>query len=51
MTDAELSFEIRGMLDADVEAAVGLSSNAGWNQTSADWLRLLAYQTDGCFVA
>jgi hypothetical protein len=28
-----------------------LKEQAGWNQTEADWLRLLAMQPDGCFVA
>jgi len=35
----------------DVEQAFELSEAEGWNQTRADWLRLLAYEPLGCFVA
>lgn len=33
----------------DVEAAERLSTLAGWNQTPADWRRLLALAPDGCW--
>ena len=36
---------------ADLEAAVGLSTEAGWNQTSADWQRLLELVPEGCLAA
>jgi len=39
------------MTRGDLPFAFGLSGQAGWNQTRDDWLRLLNYQTDGCFVA
>jgi len=35
----------------DIPAAVGLKNIAGWNQTAADWERLLSASPDGCFVA
>jgi hypothetical protein len=35
-----LSFDL--LTEADVDAAVALSTEAGWNQTEADWRRLLA---------
>jgi len=39
------------MKEADLDAADTLRSLAGWNQTRRDWLRLLALQPGGCFVA
>jgi GNAT superfamily N-acetyltransferase len=39
------------MIPPDVPAGVRLSEQAGWNQTPDDWLRLLAWQPGGCFVA
>jgi GNAT superfamily N-acetyltransferase len=35
----------------DLPAAEALRAAAGWNQTSRDWQRLLAYEPQGCFVA
>lgn len=34
---------------ADVEAALELSTAAGWNQTAADWRRLIELEPHGCF--
>jgi ribosomal protein S18 acetylase RimI-like enzyme len=42
---------IRAMTAADFPLALRLQQQAGWNQTEADWLRLLDLQPDGCFVA
>jgi ribosomal protein S18 acetylase RimI-like enzyme len=42
---------IRLMTPGDLPAALRLSRQAGWNQLEADWLRFLAMQPDGCFVA
>ena len=42
---------IRLMTSADLDLAMRLKSQAGWNQTQADWRRFLAMQPDGCFVA
>lgn len=42
---------IRNLAEKDLAAAVDLSVTAGWNQTVADWSRLLKFQPDGCFVA
>jgi GNAT superfamily N-acetyltransferase len=39
------------MTSADLPMGLGLSRQAGWNQTPADWQRLLDLQQDGCFVA
>lgn len=33
----------------NVPAALELSTAAGWNQTAADWRRLLELEPDGCF--
>ena len=42
---------IRPMTGADVTFADSLRVHAGWNQTPADWERLLAMEPDGCFIA
>ena len=42
---------IRTMTAADIDLGMRLKSQAGWNQLSADWLRMLVMQPDGCFVA
>jgi predicted N-acetyltransferase YhbS len=42
---------IRLMSSGDLGAGLGLSRQAGWNQTEADWSRVLFLQPDGCFVA
>jgi GNAT superfamily N-acetyltransferase len=39
------------MTAADLELGMRLKTQAGWNQTRADWERFLALQPDGCFVA
>ena len=51
MNDGQRTMEIRRMAAADVDAAMRLSTDAGWNQTRADWLRLLTWQPGGCAVA
>jgi len=38
------------LTEADVDAAVALSAEAGWNQTPADWRRLLALAPHGCLA-
>lgn len=35
----------------DIPTAIRLIDSAGWNQTVADWERLLAATPDGCFAA
>lgn len=42
---------VRTMTPADVPLGMRLKQQAGWNQTEADWHRLLGLQPDGCFVA
>ena len=42
---------IRRMNAADVPLGMRLKTQAGWNQTEADWRRFLAMQPVGCFVA
>src|SRR5690348_1859424 len=39
------------MESADLLGALGIGERAGWNQTEADWQRLLALSPEGCFVA
>lgn len=41
----------RTMTAADVDLGMRLKAQAGWNQTPADWRRMLLMQSDGCFVA
>ncbi|HUT88205.1 MAG TPA: GNAT family N-acetyltransferase [Thermoguttaceae bacterium] len=42
---------IRTMTDDDLPLGMRLRSQAGFNQTEADWRRFLDLQSDGCFVA
>jgi len=42
---------IRTMSVSDLNAALKLSMQAGWEDVYADWKRLLDWQPDGCFVA
>src|ERR1043165_1064092 len=43
--------EIRLLVPADIPAAMALKEAAGWNQTEADWQRLLWLEPNGCFGA
>src|SRR5262245_34638355 len=45
------TFQLRPMRRSDLTAGLRLSRQAGWNQTRADWARLLAWEPAGCFVA
>jgi GNAT superfamily N-acetyltransferase len=42
--------QLRLMTTRDLQAAVELSSSAGWNQTIEDWSMLLDLAPDGCFA-
>lgn len=42
---------LRVMNDGDIPAGLRLREAAGWNQTEADWRRLLEIEPMGCFVA
>jgi GNAT superfamily N-acetyltransferase len=46
-----MAIAIRTMSRRDVPFGMALKDHAGWNQTEADWLRLLAMEPEGCFVA
>ena len=46
-----MAIEIRKMARDDLSLGLRLSRQAGWNQTEADWLRLMSFVPDGCFVA
>jgi GNAT superfamily N-acetyltransferase len=39
------------MRESDGAAALALSTTAGWNQSPADWQRMLQIEPAGCFVA
>lgn len=43
--------EIRQLFESDIPAAMRLKEAAGWNQTEADWRRLLMLAPGGCFAA
>ena len=43
--------EIRLLFEADIPAAMQLKEAAAWNQTEADWRRLLSMEPNGCFGA
>ncbi len=42
---------IRLLSEGDIDAALGLCRDAGWNQLAFDWLRLIRFQPTGCFAA
>jgi predicted N-acetyltransferase YhbS len=42
---------VRTMTAADVPLGMRLKQEAGWNQLEADWLRFLALEPEGAFVA
>ncbi len=42
---------IRPMARADLPVGMRLKQQAGWNQTEADWLRQMALEPEGCFLA
>jgi GNAT superfamily N-acetyltransferase len=44
-----MSRAIRLLGAGDLDAALRLSAIAGWNQTRADWARVLAMEPEGCF--
>ncbi len=46
-----LAVEIRLLFEADIPAAMQLKEAARWNQTEADWRRLLRLEPSGCFGA
>jgi GNAT superfamily N-acetyltransferase len=46
-----MTVHIRTMTTNDLELGLRLSRQAGWNQTEADWLRLMYFEPEGCFVA
>ena len=47
----EPAIEIRLLFESDIPAAMQLKDAAGWNQTEADWHRLLTLEPNGCFAA
>jgi len=42
---------MRQMTDRDLPRGMELKDQAGWNQTQADWRRLMELEPPGCFVA
>ena len=46
-----MSILIETLREGDVGDALPLSTGEGWNQTDADWRRLLRLAPDGCFAA
>ena len=42
---------IRRMTIDDLPLGLGLSRQAGWNQTESDWRRFINMEPEGCFVA
>jgi GNAT superfamily N-acetyltransferase len=43
--------QIRLLFETDIPSAMRLKEAAGWNQTEADWRRLLRLEPNGCFGA
>jgi GNAT superfamily N-acetyltransferase len=46
-----VSITLVSLHEVDLEAAFRLSTGEGWNQTEADWRRLLRLAPGGCFAA
>ena len=44
------AIDIRLLFESDIPAAMQLKEAAGWNQTKADWRRLLSLEPNGCFA-
>lgn len=42
--------DVRPLTADDLDAARGLSTQAGWNQIAADWRRFLRLSPTGCFA-
>src|SRR6185503_3242911 len=49
--EARAAIKIRLLLESDIASAMRLKEAAGWNQTEADWRRLLLLEPNGCFGA
>ena len=41
--------KVRKLTPADIPGCLRLSTAAGWNQTQADWERMLMLEPDGCY--
>src|SRR2546421_291473 len=50
MKGLEKDAAIRLLLPSDINAAIGLTRAAGWNQVPSDWRRLLSLESEGCFA-
>ncbi len=46
-----MDIHIRTMTAKDLALGLRLTRQAEWNQTEADWLRLMYFEPEGCFVA
>lgn len=46
-----MKIDIRKLTTASLDFADSVRAAAGWNQTRADWRRLLAFEPEGCFLA
>jgi GNAT superfamily N-acetyltransferase len=42
--------DVRRLTEADVDAAMDLSTQAGWNQIGADWRRLVSLAPERCYA-
>src|ERR1044071_2232747 len=49
--ESSSAIDIRLLFESDIPSAMRLKEAAGWNQTEADWRRLLSLQPNGCFAA
>ncbi len=48
--DKTIVTDVRVLTAADIPAGMRLKEAAGWNQTVADWQRVLALEPEGCFA-
>lgn len=50
-SNTQCTVTMRTMTAADIPLGMRLKSQAGWNQTLADWNRFITLSPQGCFVA
>lgn len=48
---SQTQLHIRQMTAADIDCAMSLKDQVGWNQTPDDIRRLVEYEPEGCFIA
>lgn len=50
-SNKQSSYSIQQMSELNIEQAIRLCRESGWNQLREDWRRLIGYEPNGCFAA